>query len=422
MTFRRKERDPVAVYLFLSGGYAFLFNLVISVNLIFQVQEAHLSPFQLVLVGTVLEATIFLCEVPTGIVADVFSRRRSVIIGLVLVGTGLALSGTWARFDTILLGQMIWGCGYTFISGAKQAWIADEAGPENAPSVFLRSTQVEQIMRIAAIPISVGIATIQLNLPMLIGGALFLPLALVLYLSMSERGFRPTPAEKRNSFNTMTSTFTAGTRLVRQTPLLITVFCIAAFYGMADEGCDRLWVKHFYDNLGFPGIGSFEPVVWLGVIRMGSSIMSIGVVELVRRRLDTTSHKVVSRGLFVINALQISSLIVFSLSDGYLLDMLAFWLAVVPSSAYNPLYQGWLNQNLDSRVRATVLSFSSQVDSVGQMTGGPLIGAVGSLVSLRAALLTSAGILVPTLLLYVRAFRQGPVRRETAAKPVPAEE
>src|SRR5687767_3143808 len=124
----RSLLPPEVLYFILSGGYAFFFSLVITVNLIFQTSEAGLGPFRLVIVGTVLEATRFICEVPTGVIADAISRRLSILLGLVLVSAGLMLSGAFAVFETILIAQVLWGVGSTFLSGAKEAWIADEIG------------------------------------------------------------------------------------------------------------------------------------------------------------------------------------------------------------------------------------------------------------------------------------------------------
>ena len=378
---------------------------------------------QLVLVGTALEATIFLFEVPTGVVADTFSRKRSILLGLILTGAGLALIGVFPRFETIVLAQLIWGIGFTFISGAQEAWIADEVGVENVGPVYLRSAQVEQLARLVAIPLSIAMAAlVQLSLPILVGGALFLPLALLLALTMPERGFKPAPAEERASFAALGSTFLAGGRLVRRTPLLMTVFGIAAFLGMASEGFDRLWVKHFYDNLGFPVLGALEPVVWFGVIRMGSAVLGIGAIELVRRRIDTTNHAVVSHSLFAITALQVVSMVIFALAGGFMIGMLAFWSAVVLSRAYDPLYLAWINQHVDTRVRATVISMSSQVDSVGQIAGGPVLGLVGTLASLRAALLGAGVVLAPALLLYTRAFGQGVEKATEESEPASADD
>src|SRR6476469_3485279 len=116
----------------LIGGGSFFSTLVFTVNLIYQVQVAHLNPLQLVLVGTVLEGAAFLFEVPTGIVADVYSRRLSIIIGVFLLGICLGLQGIVPNVGVILLAQAIWGLGYTFTSGAQEAWLTDEVGVEHA--------------------------------------------------------------------------------------------------------------------------------------------------------------------------------------------------------------------------------------------------------------------------------------------------
>jgi DHA3 family tetracycline resistance protein-like MFS transporter len=86
-----------------------------------QVEVAKLSPLQLVLVGTVLETVCFLSQVPTGLLADVFSRRLSVIVGIFLFGAGFILEGSIPRFVAIAAGQALFGIGATFMDGAEQA-------------------------------------------------------------------------------------------------------------------------------------------------------------------------------------------------------------------------------------------------------------------------------------------------------------
>ena len=73
--------DAYKVYLALQGASSLIFAVIFTVNILYQVTMAELSPLQLVLVGTVLELSIFLFEVPTGVIADVYSRRLSIIIG-----------------------------------------------------------------------------------------------------------------------------------------------------------------------------------------------------------------------------------------------------------------------------------------------------------------------------------------------------
>ena len=127
-----KRLNGYTVYLLQSFTAELLFAVIFTVSTLYQVETVGLNPFQLVLVGTLLEFTAFVAEVPTGIIADVYSRRLSIIIGFVLVGLGFIVEGSIPQFWAILLAQVIWGIGITFMSGAQEAWVADEVGPENA--------------------------------------------------------------------------------------------------------------------------------------------------------------------------------------------------------------------------------------------------------------------------------------------------
>src|SRR5262249_16809463 len=192
-----------------------------TINLVYQLQVAHLNPLQLVLVGTVLEMTIFLTQVPTGVLADVYSRRLAVILGLAVMGAGSLLEGSVPQFWAILLSQLLWGVGVTFTDGADSAWIADEVGDAQFGPLMLRSSQVSRVFSLIAIPLSVALASIQLNLPVLLGGGLFVALALLLLLVMPERGFKLTPREGRSSWRALISTTYNGVRLILQRPLFV---------------------------------------------------------------------------------------------------------------------------------------------------------------------------------------------------------
>jgi hypothetical protein len=157
-----------------------------------------------------------------------------------------------------------------------------------------------------AIPTAVAIALWDLNTPLLLGGGLLIVLALVLAPMMQETGFRRGSGLGR-SRPSMAGTFRAGSGLVFASPLLMTLFGIALFYGMSSEGFDRLWEAHFLRDLGFPSSPSkitvlgtsvaLEPIVWFGAIRMGSTLLSIGAAELAHRRLNLNSRRM-SRWLF----------------------------------------------------------------------------------------------------------------------------
>ena len=107
----RRKVNAYRLYLFMMAAQAGALTLVFTVNLVYQVQVVGLNPLQLVLVGTTLELTAFLFEIPTGVVADLRSRRLSVIIGFALLGAGFLLEGALPLFESLLVAQVIMGLG-----------------------------------------------------------------------------------------------------------------------------------------------------------------------------------------------------------------------------------------------------------------------------------------------------------------------
>jgi hypothetical protein len=73
---------------------------------------------------------------------------------------------------------------------------------------------------------------------------------------------------------------------------------------------------------------------------------------------------------------------------------------------FSPLITGWVVARVDPGVRATALSATDMFDSGGQIAGGPVIGAIGVLASIRVALLASAVALAPAVAFLVAATRR----------------
>jgi MFS family permease len=123
VSVRRGALSAYHIYLVLEGFYSLFFSMIATVNLVYQVEVAHLNPLQLVLVGTTLESVTFILQVPTGALADIYGRRPAVVLGTFLIGVGFVLGGLIPRFGVILLAQVIWGAGATLMDGATEAWI-----------------------------------------------------------------------------------------------------------------------------------------------------------------------------------------------------------------------------------------------------------------------------------------------------------
>ncbi len=400
------------IYLGIKGSFALFFTLWATVAAVYRIEVVHLDPLRLVLLGTALEVAVFLFEVPTGVFADTYGRRRSVITGCILMGFGFALEGAIPEFAAVLAAQAVWGVGYTFISGALEAWIADEDPDRDLGRVYLRGEQADYIGSFVGIPASVLLGLVALNLPLIVGGVLTIALGLALVLTMPEINFRPSLREGRSSLQHAATTARGGVRLVRSRPILLMLLAAALFSGMSEEGFDRLNPKQFLDVVGLPSIGGLDPVVWFGVIGAGGLVLSYVAAGIVARNLDVGRPAVAARLLLALDALTMAGMLAFALAGSFAFALGTFWFATLVRRVAEPVYLTWINEGLDPGVRATVISMSSQSGALGEASAGPVIGVIGNVFGVRPALTVAALVLSPTLLLYGRAMRHDGVDPE----------
>jgi DHA3 family tetracycline resistance protein-like MFS transporter len=399
-----RKFDATRLYLYLGFVTSMLFSMIFVVASYYEVTVAGLSGLQLVLVGTTVEVTILLFEVPTGVVADAYSRRLSIIIGYFIMGWGFVIEGLFPAFLPIVIAQIFWGVGFTFTSGAQQAWLSDEIGEENANRAFLRANRYELAGALVGILLAIPLGNIAVNIPIVAGGVLISSISIILILFMPERGFKPARPEDRNTWQHMGDIFNKGWSAVRQRPALMTVLGVGFIYGLYSEGWDRLWVKYLVDNFTIPSIFGLNDVAFFGLLRAGGMILSIIVTRQVEKRLDASHAPSIAKAMFWLTALLSLAIFTFALSPALAVSILAVWLVSITRNVLGPLYDAWVNQRLDSDTRATVISMSGQVDAIGQIASGPAAGIV-SLWSIQAAITLASLLLLPALPLIKRANR-----------------
>lgn len=396
--------DAYRLHLFRAGAESLIAAFIWTALTLFRIEVARLDPLELVLVGTVMEATIFLFEIPTGIVADVYSRRLSVLIGTAILALSYLMQGVWLSFGAILLAQVVWGLGWTFISGAYDAWLVDEIGPERAGEAFLRGTQISRLTGLVGIGLSVLLGSLSLYLPVLLGGLALLGLALWLALAMPETGFAPTPKGERSTWRQFFDTFRNGTQVIRTRPALLAILGVGLFVGLYSEAWDRLWQLHLLETIGLPGFIALPAVAWFGLLNIVTTLITVWAAGVARRRVDTARAVPLTRALVSIHAVMVGGLIAYGLAGSLPVALGAFFAFTTLRALAWPLLSAWSNLHIESSVRATVLSMQSQTDAIGQIVGGPPLGAIGR-ASLRLAFLASASLLAPTVPLLARARR-----------------
>jgi len=403
---RQNAATAYAIYV---AGDGFLFRMIFTVYSIFVVLTLGFTPFQLVLLGTILEGTYLLCEVPTGVVADTVSRRLSVVIGLVGSGLSFLVLGLSHSFLVVALTQVMWGFFASFQRGADVAWLTDELGEEAARPHYLRGSQIGNAAALAGIVVGIALATINYRLPIILASLGVIVFGLAMLFVMPEEGFeKKERAEGERIHTGMVNTFKNGVRQVRAQHVLVLILGVAALHGASTEGFDRLADFHLLKDIGLPAIGNLDRIVWFGVIDGVALILGIVALAMFKRRSHLNGHAHVARILRVIDLVLIAAVVVFGLAGVFWLALLAMWIVAAIRNVREPIFDAWVNQGLDPSTRATINSMGAQSDAIGQAAGGPALGLIGN-ASVPAALVVSGFLRLPALLLYARAIKRGTV-------------
>jgi DHA3 family tetracycline resistance protein-like MFS transporter len=404
-----------SVYLLFGAWGGFAWSLINAAWFLYYVTVAHLDPLQLVLVGTALEASYFVWEIPTGVLADTFSRRISVILGTGIIYTAWIGQGLVPVFVAIAGFEILRGLGEAFTHGAVEAWVAGECGDDALDALFLRETQLTQIAGFVGLPVGIALATIDLRIPIILGGALGLALAALLVFVMPER-HHPRRSEAK-TWRATVGTARRGLFAVRSSALLVALLGAEFFWGAASEGWDRLSDAHLLLDLRFPPFG-IPAVVGFGVLSLVGTVLIVLSAQLIRRVVRRLDERVVSRWLVAMQVVRIACQAVFALAPWSALALATGFLNSMLRASFYPLFTAWLIRRTDEDVRATVLSTTSVSSAIGQVGGGPISGAIGNAYGIPLGLLSSVAMLIPGALFLARAV--GIRGRETTPAAVEA--
>lgn len=380
---------------------------------VYLVRVLHLSPLQLVLMGTAMEGTVLLFEVPTGVVADLYSRRLSQIVGYVGMGAAWMAVGLVSTPWLAIVLWCAWGVSYTLTSGAYEAWIADEVGAEKVGALFLRGERIGYGGAVLGLALQVAIGTVSLRAGVVVGGAITTSCGLACIFVMPETAFR-----RREESSGLVERAAAGIRYARAAPIIGLLIAVALFSGMSAEAFDRLKEAHFLRDVGLPAVGHLSPVVWFGTFWLVAMVFGFVALGRLIPLVERGGVEAASRFLLGFTVAELAAMVLFALSHSAwpaIAGLLGVFLA---RDMTDPLYTTWLNAQIsDSSVRATVLSLSGQANAVGQAAGGPVLGVVGNVWGIPAALAAGASALAPAAALYARA-----IRRHGSVAPLPAGE
>ncbi|WP_071460710.1 MFS transporter [Bacillus massilinigeriensis] len=379
------------LYYGITSSREFIIQMVFTLNAIYYVSQAGLNPLQLVLVGTIMELSILIFETPTGLVADYFGRKKSLVIGTFVLGAAHLLEGIVPDFWAIAAAAALWGIGWTFISGAEQAWVADELENKELDQVFLKGAQYNSLGRFTGIIVSVLIAAIfSVQWTIIIAGGFLVVLAILTHWTMPETKFVTIAREDTSNLQQMSLAIKGGLSQIKGNSVLVGIAVITLLWGLASEGFDRLWGAHFIEGYS---LAEEDTVYWFGAFYAVAFLLNLAMLKVVEVYVKTGFATI----LFVLNGMLSVAMLIFAYTDNFMIAVLLYWTIASLRTVNYPLVSVMTNERLQSQGRATALSMFGQLDAFGQVAGGPLVGMIALYTSVNGGIAASAILISPVL-------------------------
>lgn len=366
-------RSVQAAYYTLTLGNTLAASFIWGINTLFLL-DAGLTNFEAFAANAFFSAGMFLFEIPTGVVADTLGRRASYLLGTVTLAVTTVLYyllWVWeSPFWAWAVVSVLLGLGFTFFSGAVDAWLVDALRATKytgtLETVFGRAMIVGGAAMLAGSVLGGVIAQLtNLGVPFLIRGAVLAVMFVVAALTMRDLGFTPErgegPIKATRTVLRASVKYGLGNPPVRWL-MLATPFTagvgIYVFYAL------QPYLLELWGDEGAYSIAGLAAAILSGAGIVGG-ILAPYVRRLFRKRTSAILLATVSSAVVLVA-------LGFTSNFWVAIVLLAVW--GIASSVDDPVHRAYLNDMIPSKQRATVLSFDSLLGSAGGAVFQPILG------------------------------------------------
>jgi MFS family permease len=367
------SRSVKRTYLVLMLGNTLAASLIWGINTIFLL-DAGLSNLEAFAANAFFTAGMVLFEVPTGIVADGVGRRASYLLGtLTLAGSTLLYVLLWhvgAPFWQWAVVSLLLGLGFTFFSGAVEAWLVDALAATgfegNLETVFGHG----QVMTGAGMlvgSVAGGFIAQQTSLavPFVLRGVLLIAMFGVAFKLMHDIGF--SPARRGRPVAEMRAIASASVEYGWRAPAVKWLMLEALFTGGVGIYVFYALQPYLLELYGDPN--AYQVAGLVAAVVAFAQILGGVAVPAIRKLFKRRTSALIAIALA--SVVTLASISVVN-SFGGVLALTVVWALLF--AAAMPLRQSYLNGLIPSRQRATILSFDSMMSSTGGVWGQPVMG------------------------------------------------
>jgi MFS family permease len=355
-------------YFIVYGLYCSSWSWLMAIYPLFLLSRG-LDLFEINIVFSVYLITAFSFEVPTGAVADVLGRKVSFLFSCLLRGCAFGLYWFADSFVHCLIAELIDAIGTTLATGALDAWVVDAMKEEGdrrpAGPIFARAAFIASPMMIVAGVLGGYAGDVDIALPWVFGASTFLLTGLAGVVLMREA--RVPPAQHGGTWTAWIRTTRQGLITVRRQPVMLALCLLTGFTAFATMPAWHYWPARLQEVSG----GGTWLLGWAwALISLAGMAGNWLMPRLVRRY--RREHVLMVAWTWRAAMLGGAAL------SGHLVPT---FLAIVAMQAVwglsEPALQGWMNENVDSAERATVLSVRSMSFTLGGGLGLIFLGLIG---------------------------------------------
>ncbi len=374
----RKPQNIQTIYLYLVAGNTLATSFIWGINTIFLL-NAGLSNFEAFLANAFYSVGYVIFEVPTGIIADTYGRRLSYLLGALTLAISTVLYlYMWhiqGPFWGWALSSIVLGLGYTFFSGATEAWLVDALKATNfkgsLETVFAKGQMVGgAAMLTGAIAGGLIAQYSNLGVPYILRSAVLMINFAMAFVLMQDLGF--TPTRPKNPFNEMKKIFNKSIDLGIKNPPVRWIMLTAPFASGVSfyvfYALQPFLLELYGDKTAYAVAGLIAALT--GLSQIAGGILASRIRKLFRKRTSAIFLGTLLTGLILVLVSQVGN---FYGAIG----LIFIWGLLF--AAIGPIRQAYLNGLIPSEQRATVLSFDSLLGSAGAVGIQPALGKTADL-------------------------------------------
>jgi MFS family permease len=395
----QEAKKTVGYYLMLRTVSAFGISLIAATYVTFLIGKG-LNLFQVNLVNFVFFWTLFVFEIPTGAFADVFGRKLSFVLSCILFSGGMFLYAAAHSFWGFALAEAVSAVGATFASGAFQAWLVDRLRHQGYEGplgkVFAWEQQIRSGVGVLAAMLGAYAAEKNSSLPWFCGGWMFLAAAALAVACMKEEQFVRQKFSWKGGAASMAAVVRTSARYAKTNSAVRFIVVMGVVQFFAIQAPNMQWQPFFSRFLRHKSD--------LGFVYAGISIALIIGSRLAPPFLKRIGSE---RMALAVTQAAIGFGICVTIFCGNLFAGLAvFWAHEVARGMFVPVEDAYLNDNIPSGERATLISFESISHHVGGMAGLLVSGFIAQYCSMTAAWVLSGTVLVASGVVFLKNGRK----------------